>query len=150
MPITKWDEYLIHQAYDTIDAGVDVDRLYVACHDSKGDLHVAVGMGAYARTKIMDGFVIVRQKTVQHNLRFSRHLGDDRADTRIGPLTVTVIEPLKRWGVFLEDNDYDITCAFEFEGRTAPYFSKGSTFPFGHYNLNVAPKFWAERQSRNL
>lgn len=134
MAISKWDEYLIHQSYDTIDTGVDVDRLYVACHDPAGDLHVAVGLGAYSESKVMDGFVVVRHKTTQCNLRLSRQLHGDRADTRIGPLTVEVIEPLERWGVYLSDNDYGITCSMEFEGRSAPYLSRSSSFPFMHYN----------------
>ena len=134
MAITKWDEYLIHQSYDTIDRGVDVDRLYVACHDREGHLHAAVGMGAYSKSGVMDGFVVIRHKTTQFNLRLSRQLQDDRADTRIGPLTVEVIKPLERWGVYLSDNDYGITCSMEFEARAVPYLSKSSAFPFVHYN----------------
>jgi hypothetical protein len=132
--ITKWDEYLIHQAYETIDSGVDVDRLYVACHDPAGDLHVAVGMGAYSKSRVMDGFVLIRHKTSQYNLRLSRRLQGDRADTRIGPLTVEVLEPLVRWGVYLAENEHRISCSFEFTGRSAPYYSKSSAFPFAHYN----------------
>jgi len=30
--VTKWDEYLVHQTYDTIDSGeVEVDRVYLGC-----------------------------------------------------------------------------------------------------------------------
>jgi hypothetical protein len=134
MPITDWDEYFIHQAYDTIDVGVDVDRLYIACHDVGGDLHLAVGLGVYTKPNVMDGYVLLRHKTVQHNMRLSRRLQGDRADTRIGPLVVTVIEPLKRWGVHLDDNDCGLACSVEFEGRTAPYLSKNSMIPFVHYN----------------
>jgi hypothetical protein len=132
--ITKWDEYLIHQSYDPINAGVDVDRLYVACYDTTGDLHVAVGLGAYSKTNVMDGFVVIRHKAVQHNLRLSRHLQDDRADTRIGPLDVEVIEPLKRWGVVLGENACQMECSFQFEGRTDSFYSKSSSLPFSHYN----------------
>jgi hypothetical protein len=134
MALTKWDEYLIHQAYDTIDAGVDVDRLYVACHDTAGELHLAVGIGAYTKANVMDGFVIVRHKSNQYNMRLSRQLNNDRGDTRIGPLTVTVIEPLKRWGVLLDRNNCGVSCSVEFEGRIAPYLSKSSVIPFVHYN----------------
>lgn len=133
MPITKWDEYLIHQAYDTIDAGVDVDRLYVACHDSGGNFHLAVGLGAYTKENIMDAFVLLRHKTMQYNMRLSRRLQCDRADTSVGPLTVKVIEPLKRWGIYLGENDYGIGFSVEFKGRLAPFLSKVSAFPFVHY-----------------
>lgn len=136
MAITKWDEYLIHQTYDTIDKGeVEVDRLYLGCHNTEGTLHLAVGMGVYPKVNIMDGYVCVRHENIQHNLRLSRHLNGDRADTRIGPLSVKVLEPLKRWGIYLNDNDHmNIRFEMEFEGRGAPYLSKSSVMPFIHYN----------------
>jgi hypothetical protein len=136
MAITKWDEYLIHQMYDTMDKGeVDVDRLYLACHDADGTLHLAVGMGVYPKANIMDGYACVRHRNVQHNLRLSRHLQGDRSDTRIGPLLIDVIEPLKRWGAYLNDNEHvDVRFEMEFVGRGAPFLSRSSLIPFVHYN----------------
>ena len=119
MGITKWDEYLIHQTYDTIDAGeVEVDRVYLGCHNTDGTLHLAMGLGSYPQDNIMDGYVCVRHEAVQHNLRLSRHLQGDRADTQIGPLSVKVIEPLKRWGLYVGENDYGIRCSIEFQARS--------------------------------
>lgn len=134
MAISKWDEYLIHQTYDTVDVGVDVDRLYVACYSTTGDLHLAVGLGAYTKENVMDAFILLRHQATQHNIRLSRRLQGDRADTRIGPLTVTVIEPLERWGISLNDNEFGIGFSIEFTGRTCPYMSKSRLFPFVHYN----------------
>jgi hypothetical protein len=134
MAITKWDEYLVHQTYDTIDAGpVEVDRLILCCHNAEGTLHLVAGLGTYPHANIMDGYVIVRHKDVQHNLRLSRHLQGDRADTRIGPLTVEVIEPLKCWGLYLDKNDFGISCSLEFEARAVPYLSNHPALPFFHY-----------------
>ncbi len=136
MAITKWDEYLIHQTYDTIDNGeVDVDRLYLTCHDADGDLHLAVGMGVYPKAGVMDGFACVRHGNTQHNLRLSRHARGDRSDTRIGPLVVEVIEPLKRWGAYLDGNEHvDVRFEMEFVGRGEPFLSRSSLIPFVHYN----------------
>ena len=59
MAITRWDEYLIHQTYDTIDAGeVEVDRIYLGCHNTDGTL-ITVADFAYEDAKIAiycDGF----------------------------------------------------------------------------------------------
>ena len=135
MAITKWDEYLIHQTYDTIDAGeVEVDRLYLSCHNTDGTLHLAMGLGSYPQANIMDGYICVRHENRQHNLRLSRHLQGDRADTQIGPLSVKVIEPLKQWGLYLDDNDYGIRCSLEFKARSPIYTHKPSMIPFVHYN----------------
>lgn len=146
MAITEWDEYLIHQTADTIDTGVNgdphfMDRLYLGCHNPEGTLHLAAGLGTYPNINIMDGYVVVRHNDVQHNLRLSRHLQGDRANTQLGPLSFKVIEPLKRWGVYLGDNDYGIRCSVEFEGRVSPYLCKklliptpdGGTVAHGHY-----------------
>ena len=143
MPITEQDEYLIQRAADTVGIGVDsdpdfMDRLYFGCHNTEGTLFLAAGLGTYPNIGIMDGYVIVRHNHMQHNLSLSRHLPGAPADTRqggraqaqLGPLTIKVLEPLKRWGVYLGDNDYGIRCALEFEGRTVPY---GVTAPGGRY-----------------
>ena len=52
----------------------------------------------------------------------------------IGPLSVKVIEPLKRWGLYVDENDYGIGCSIEFEGRTSIYMHKMANMPFVHYN----------------
>jgi len=84
MAITEWDEYLIHQTADTADIRENgdpgfMDRLYLGCHNPEGTLHLAVGLGTYPNVNIMDGYVIVRQSNVQHNLRLSRYLKGGRA-----------------------------------------------------------------------
>ncbi len=126
MAITEWDEHLIHQIPDTIDAVGSgdphwVDRFFFGCHNAEGTLHLMAGVGTYPNVNVMDGFVCVRHKDVQRNIRVSRHLQADRANTEVGPLSFKVLEPLKRWGIYLGDNDYDIGCSIEFEGRVAPY-----------------------------
>ena len=126
MAITEWDDYLIHQIPDTIDTVVGsdphwMDRFFFGCHNTEGTLHLMAGMGTYPNVNVMDGFVCVRNKDVQRNIRLSRHLQADRANTKVGPLSFKVLEPLKRWGIYLDDNDYDIGCSIEFDGRVAPY-----------------------------
>lgn len=134
MSITEKDEYLIHKKVDTVDIGVDnepdfMDRLYFGCHNREGTLFLAAGLGTYPNIGIMDGYVIVRHDNMQHNLSLSRHLESrltnqperDRAEAQLGPLSIKVLEPLQRWGVHLDNNDYGLRCELEFEGRTVPY-----------------------------
>ena len=126
MAITEWDDYLIHQTLHTIDAVESddpffQDRFFFTANNAEGTLELAAGLGTYPNANVMDGFVWVRHKGVQRNIRLSRHLQADRANTVVGPLSFKVLEPLKRWGIYLGDNDYDIGCSVEFEGRVAPY-----------------------------
>jgi len=145
MAITKWDDYLIHQTADTIDTGVNndpafMDRLYIGCYNPDGTVHLAVGLGTYPNKNIMDGYVVVRQNDIQHNLMLSRHLNGDRSDMHIGPLSIKVIEPQARWRVDLGKNDSAMECSLEFEGSVPPFLCKkiefstpGGEFSNGHY-----------------
>lgn len=135
MAITKWDDYLIHQTAATIDAPGEgeedfMDRIFLGCHSADGTLHLASGLGSYPNRNVMDAYVIVRHNDVQYSLSLSRHLNGDRADMQIGPLSYKVIEPLKRWGMYLAENDYGISCSLEFEARGVPYPLE----PHGHYD----------------
>ena len=145
MALTKWDDYLIHQIADTIDTGVNnepnfMDRLYIGCYNPDGTIHLAVGLGTYPNKNIMDGYVIVRHNDIQHNLMLSRHLNGERSDMHIGPLSIKVIEPQKRWCVDLGKNDSGMECSLEFEGLVPPFLCKkiefstsGGEFSNSHY-----------------
>lgn len=136
MALTDLDEYLIHQTGDTMDAPEDgnpdfVDRLYIGCHSSDGSVHLAVGLGSYPNKNIMDGYVILRYGNIQHNLRLSRHLQADRAKSEIGPLSVKVLEPHKRWSVALDENAHGLRCDVEFEARVPPFLCPKLVIPGG-------------------
>jgi hypothetical protein len=125
MAIIEWDEFYIHQTAGFINE-VDNDdphafeRTFIGCHSADGEVHLMMGLGAYPNVNVMDGFICVRYKNVQRNIRISRHMQDDRPNTVVGPLTLKVIDPLKRGGLYLSANDYKIECSLEFEGRTKP------------------------------
>lgn len=135
MAITEWDDYLIHQAGKTIDemASDDIntmERLYIGCHNADGTLHFTSGLGSYPNKNVMDIYVCVRHHDVQYNLRLSRHLQGDRNNMQVGPVSFKVVEPLKRWVVNIDDNDYGISGTVEFEARGLPYL----TAPNSHYD----------------
>lgn len=127
--LTKYDEYLIHQTGDTLDITEDNDpsfleRLYFGCHNREGTLHLGVGLGVYPNKNIMDGFVLLRHENVHHNIRLSRHLQGDRCDMKIGPLSIEVLEPHKRWAIRLGDNKQGINCDLEYEARGPVFLCK--------------------------
>ncbi len=126
MPLTEWDAYLIHQIPGTIDTVGTNDphftgRMAFICYDSDGTLYFFAGLGTYPNVNVMDGFVCIRHNQLQRNIRISRHLQNDRADTEIGMLSFKVLEPLNRWSIHLGDNQFGIECSLEFNGRVAPY-----------------------------
>jgi hypothetical protein len=79
----------------------------------------------------MDGFVCVRYQGVQRNLFMSRRLDDDRTNLTVGPLSIEVLEPLKRLKIELGDNDYEIGCSLEFQGRGVPWSRPFIEYPGG-------------------
>ena len=64
----------------------------------------------------MDASFTVAYEDVQHNVRGSRILNQERLDTKVGPIEVKVLEPLKRLEVIVEDKDIDISARLIFEG----------------------------------
>lgn len=135
MTISDWDDYLIHQSAKTVhmmesDDPDAMERLYVGCHNADGTLHFASGLGTYPNRNVMDAYVCIRDRDVQHNLRFSRHLRGDRDKMQVGPLTVEVLEPQKRWCVRIDDNEHGITGSVEFVARGDPHM----TAPPSHYD----------------
>jgi hypothetical protein len=141
MALTKWDEYLIHQIPGTIDTvGSDdihfMDRMAFITHNADGTLYLFAGLGSYPNANVMDGFVCVRHKQMQRNIRVSRHLNNDRAKTEVGVFRVEVLEPLKRWGIHLGENELGIGCSLEFNGRFPPYLQtpENAKGVQSHYN----------------
>ena len=100
MPLGPFDEFLAHQTTDTFDhvATSDrnfYDRYYFNMHSSSDELFVITGLGQYPNLGVTDAFITVSIGTEQHTVRASRELGSDRLDTRVGPLSVEVIEGLR-------------------------------------------------------
>lgn len=141
MTLSKWDEYFIHQAYESVvETKVTKERLYFGCHNTDGTLHMAVGLGVYPEKKLMDAYVCLRHNNTQYNLRLYRHVTDgDFNDLQIGPLKISIIEPMKRWAIELKDkgengNESGINCSLEFEGLDEPYLARLKTAEFLQYN----------------
>jgi len=117
--LTKGDDYPIHQSAEPIAySGTDrnfYDRYFFNGYSPDGDLFFACAFGVYPHLNIMDGAFCVTLDGIQHNLHFSRHLGMERMDTRVGPLSIEVIEPLRRLRVRLADNEHGISAELNFE-----------------------------------
>lgn len=97
------DDFLIHQTVEPIRHPDTSDRRFYDRYFFTGHacgehgIFFLLGVGAYPNLGVVDGFVSVALGETQHATRGSRELGHDRMDTAaIGPISVTVLEPLKR------------------------------------------------------
>lgn len=121
MPLGPFDEFLAHQTSDTFDhvATSDrnfYDRYYFNMHSSSDELFVITGLGQYPNLGVTDAFITVSIGTEQHTVRSSRELGNDRLDTSVGPLSVEVLEGLRKLRIRCERNDWGIEADIVFTG----------------------------------
>ena len=120
--LTPADDYPIHQLplpiAHTGPAHNFYDRYWFNGYD--GQVFFAAGLAVYPGLDLIDASLAVSCGGVQHNLRASRHLGGDRSRTEVGPLSVEVLEPLRRLRLRAQDNDSGIAADLVFTGRFEP------------------------------
>ncbi|MBU2552601.1 MAG: hypothetical protein KKB20_29580 [Proteobacteria bacterium] len=120
--LTRGDDYPIHQTPEPIAyAGTDrnfYDRYFFNGYARDGHLFFAAALGVYPQLNVMDASFCFLFDDRQYNLHASRVLGMERMDTRVGPVAVEVVEPLRRLRVVVDENDYGLRADIRFQGRT--------------------------------
>ena len=121
--LTAGDEYPIHQTPEPVAySGSDrnfYDRYFFNGYNGDGSVFFAAAMGVYPHLNVMDGAVSILKDGVQHSVFLSRPLNMERMDTRVGGLSVEVLEPLKRIALKLEETE-GLSLDLEFTGRAFP------------------------------
>jgi hypothetical protein len=142
--ISRGDEYPLHQSSRPVrDPGTDrnlYDRFffngYMRTYES-GELPAspgdpggvprvkffAVAFGTYPGRNVVDAAFSVIVDGVQHNVRGSRIMSDDRLDLACGPVTIEIVEPLHQLRVRVADADSGISANLLFTSR-APVFEE--------------------------
>ncbi|MGB9499040.1 MAG: aldehyde ferredoxin oxidoreductase N-terminal domain-containing protein [Dissulfuribacterales bacterium] len=121
-PHVKGDEYPIHQVPEPIAyAGSDrnfYDRYFFNGYSMEKEEFFAMALGVYPNLNIMDASFSVIKNGIQHNLRASKHLGMERMDTKVGPINIEVLEPLKSLCIIIDENEHGISADLTFTSRT--------------------------------
>ena len=96
--LTPFDDYPIHQtplpiAHPASGDPNHYDRFWFNGYTE--DFYFAVGMAVYPNRGIIDGAFSVVHDGVQRSVFASGRIPEDRGETRIGPLTIDVVEPLR-------------------------------------------------------
>jgi hypothetical protein len=123
--ITAADEYLIHQTpytFDTVGTSDRnfYDRFFFNGYRRDGGVYFAVAFGTYPNLGIMDAAFSVVVDGKQRFVRASRVLNGDRMDTRVGPISVQVLEPLKKVRLRVAKNKWGIQADLVLEARSLP------------------------------
>ncbi|MEQ1752821.1 MAG: hypothetical protein ABL973_01665 [Micropepsaceae bacterium] len=133
--LTKADDFPIHQTSEPVAyAGTDrnfYDRYFFNGYSPDGSVFFAVALGVYPALNVMDGAFCVVIDGVQHNLRVSRIMHMERMDTRVGPLSVSVVEPLHSLRVRVDSNEHGISADLLFQARASAIEEPRFTYRIG-------------------
>jgi len=119
--LTPFDDYPIHQTPLPIAHAVSGDPNHYDRFWFNGyteDFYFAAGMAVYPNRGIIDGAFAVVHDGVQRSVFASARIPADRSQTRVGPLTIDVVEPLRVTRVRCDAPDLGITSDVTFTART--------------------------------
>lgn len=123
--LTRLDDYPVHQTPEPLAHASTgdrnfYDRYFFHGYTRDADLFFAAALGVYPNRRVMDAAFSVVRDGRQHVVRASRLLPDERTDTRVGPIAVDVVEPLRALRLRVAPNAHGLEADLLFRARTAP------------------------------
>jgi hypothetical protein len=120
--LTAFDDYLVHQTAEPIASPGTGDRNFYDRHffngfTRDGDLYFGAALGLYPNRRVMDAAFTVIRDGHQRSVRASRLAPDERGETRVGPIAIEVVEPLRALRVRVGRNDFGIEADLLFRAR---------------------------------
>ena len=121
--LTNLDDYPIHQFAEPMRyvASSDrnfYDRYYFMGFEKTGEAMFIAGLGVYPNLGVTDAFLAIMHKGQYRVVRASQELElSDRLKPSVGPISVDVVEALKRLRVRCEPNEWGIEFDCTFTGR---------------------------------
>jgi hypothetical protein len=121
--LTRFDDYPLHQTPEPIAHPATGDRNFYDRYFFHGyardeGLFFAVALGLYPNRRVMDAAVSVVRDGRQYTVRASRLAPSERTETRVGPIAVEVVEPLRTLRVRVSPNETGIDGDFTFRARS--------------------------------
>jgi hypothetical protein len=121
--LTPFDDYPLHQtgapiAHPASGDRNHYDRYFFNGYDATGDVFFAAAMGHYPNRHVVDAAFSVVHAGVQRSVFASGRIDLERS-TRVGPIAVDVIEPLRTLRLRVDAATSDIAADVTFEARTA-------------------------------
>ncbi len=124
--LTPADDYPLHQTAEPIahPGSGDrnhYDRYFFNGHTSDGSLFFSAAMGFYPNRQVIDGAFSVVREGVQRSVFASGRIPPDRRQTRIGPVRIEVVEPLRTLRLVVDDDESGLGAELTFEARSAAW-----------------------------
>lgn len=123
--LTRFDDFCIHQTTEPLAVPATTernfyDRYWFNGFERDGKFMFEIGFGIYPNRHVMDGHFSIVVDGVQHAFHASRRAPIDRTQTEIGPMKVSVVEPMRKIRFSIADNDTGISCDLLYTARSAP------------------------------
>ncbi len=123
--LTGADDYPVHQTCEPIATPATADRNFYDRYFFNGysrdaSVFFAAALGQYPNRHVMDAAFNVVHRGRQYVLRASCRASAERLRTAVGPIAVSVIEPLRCLRLVVEPNPWEISGDLVFTGRVAP------------------------------
>ena len=124
--LTRFDEFPRHQIGNTFDTVVDgsqhwSDGFYFTMGDDEGRVAWFTGFRLHLNNDVLDAFTCVSSQGRQHNMRWSRRLRPRIDDLECGPISVEILEGLRRVRVRCAPNEYGQAFDLLWEGVCPPF-----------------------------
>ena len=125
--ITAFDDYPVHQTSKPVAHTVSgdpnhYDRYFFNGYDPEGRIFFAAAMGLYPNRHVMDAsFCVIIDGKEQVNVHASARASFDRADCmKVGPVTITVVEPLRVLRVQVDTPEHGVVADITFTATSVP------------------------------
>jgi hypothetical protein len=120
--LSAFDDYLVHQTAEPIAQPGTGDRNFYDRHffngfTRDGDLYFAAALGLYPNRRVMDASFTVARDGRQQAVHASRLAPGERGETRVGPIAIEVLEPLRALRVRVESNTTGLEADLVFRAR---------------------------------
>lgn len=122
--LTKFDDYPIQQTAEPIAHLATSERnaygrYWFNGFDPDGEFYFGIAFAVYPNREVMDcALSIVRKDGTQDSFRASRRMRGDRTDTRVGPMTMSIVEPMRTIRVTIDKNSTGITADLTFHASS--------------------------------
>jgi hypothetical protein len=121
--LTRFDDYPVHQTPEPIAhrATSDpnaYDRYWFNGIEAGGAFYFGAALGLYPHQHVMDAhFSFLGADGVQHTLHASRLAPKDPTHLHVGPVSLTVLEPLRRLRFAVAESEHGVACDLVFASR---------------------------------
>ena len=121
--ITSFDDYLIHQTpqalahVGTTDSNA-YDRYFLEGFIADGSLMFGGAFGLYPNRDVTDGAFSVSVEGTQYSLFASARAPTERGESRVGPLRIEIIHPMRALRLLVDDHERGFFADLRFDAST--------------------------------